>query len=235
MTRRYETMVELMADKADSRRSGSMHAKSVLAGACIALGCAFMSVVKAGSSLGVGPTALLGGLCFSMGLFMVMRCGGELFTGDVLMTTSCMEGEITLKDMVATWVGVYGYNLVGAMVVAALVALCGLDTEPVRAMADAKCALPWHEMVVRGILCNFLVCAAVWMGAGRDGIEAFLACLLPVACFVTCGFEHSVANMFVLAFARGGGWFANLAFVTLGNVVGGIAFSVLQYIGNFGD
>ncbi len=217
----------------------------VLAGAFIALGALFFLLVTTESGLGFGPGRWLGGLAFSLGLVLVVIAGAELFTGNNLIVMAWVDGKVTTRDVARNWALVYAANFAGAVGTAVLVALAGTlalgggaVAETAFAVARAKTAIVWHEAFFRGVLCNVLVCLAVWLTFGaRDVAGKILAIPLPISAFVALGFEHSVANMFFipLALLHGapevtlGGLVANLVPVTLGNVVGGGVLVGLAY------
>lgn len=218
---------------------------AVLAGAFIALGAVFFTFTVTESSLGFGPTRLLGGMAFSLGLVLVVVAGAELFTGNNLLTIAWASGRIRLRQMLRNWVLVYAGNLVGSLLVAALVAASGVlgfaegaVGATAAGIAAGKLELSLTEAFARGILCNLLVCLAVWLCfAGRSVTDKIFAILLPISAFVALGFEHSVANMYAIPapMIAGlidwdlAGFVANLAVVTLGNIVGGGIFVGLAY------
>lgn len=208
---------------------------SVLAGAYIALGALLYTLVVADSSFGAGPTRLLGGLVFSLGLVLVVIAGAELFTGNALMVVSWLDRKISGKLLLRNWVIVYFDNFIGALLIAVLVVLSGILNPETLAtkmteIAEAKLDLSATEALFRGVLCNMLVCLAVWMSfAARTVTGKVAVILLPIAAFVGIGFEHSVANMYVFPVSMIGGFidwnltgaFLNLLFVTIGNIIGG--------------
>lgn len=208
---------------------------AVLAGAYIALGALFYTLVISDSSLGAGPTRLIGGLAFGVGLVLVIVAGGELFTGNALMTLPWLEGRLSIRALMRNWSVAYIGNLVGAFLIAVFVVLSGVLDSPVLSataadMADAKLTLTVTEAFFRGLLCNMLVCLAVWMSAAAHSVTGkVVVILLPIAAFVAIGFEHSIANMYVVpvAMLKGLvlydplGFLRNLAVVTAGNVIGG--------------
>jgi formate/nitrite transporter len=171
---------------------------------------------------------------------MVILAGSELFTGNNLMVISLLERKITLPQMLIAWLTVYVGNLVGAVLVAWLTVAggtFGAYYEALVATAAAKTSLTFGEAVLRGILCNVLVCVAVWMAmAAKEPAGKVLGLFFPIMVFVLCGFEHCVANMFyipagLMASVRYGvtaegltwGTFLgrNLLPVTIGNIIGG--------------
>ena len=218
-----------------------MVALSVLAGAFIAFGAAFYTVVMTGADPGFGPTRLLGGAAFSLGLILVVVGGAELFTGNALMVMAWVDRRIGTGAMLRAWAVVYAGNLIGAVGMAVLVDLSGTLAGPqgelaVR-IAEAKMALPPLEALARGILCNALVCLAVWLTFAAQSVAGkILAILWPITAFVALGYEHSIANMYLIPVgllngAEGGvgGLLANLVPVTLGNVIGGAGGVALAY------
>jgi formate/nitrite transporter len=220
-------------------------ALGVLAGAFIAFGAMFFTLVMTDNPLGLGPGRLLGGLAFSLGLILVVVGGAELFTGNNLVVMAWADRKITGVQLARNWTLVYAANLVGALGSALMVHWSGTlelgggaVAETAGAIARAKVTLGFAEAFFRGILCNVLVCLAVWLCyAAHDVPGKVLAIVFPISAFVALGFEHSVANMYLipiamLAGAEGvtaAGFFRNLAPVTLGNVVGGGVFVALVY------
>jgi formate/nitrite transporter len=228
----------------------------VLAGAFIGLGAMFASTVLAGADgfLPFGVSRLIAGVVFCLGLILVVLGGAELFTGNTLMVMALAARKITLIEMLRAWAIVYVSNFVGAFGTAVLVLLSGqyLSGEGsvasvVLSLAAAKVGLPFDRALFLGILCNVLVCLAIWLSIGaRTTADKVLAVLFPVSAFVAAGFEHSVANMYVvplallikswapvglwsqitvpagdLAAITWSGFILNLVPVTLGNVIGG--------------
>jgi formate/nitrite transporter len=227
-------------------------ALAVLAGAFIALGAAFATLAMTGAGLGFGPTRVLGGVVFSLGLILVVVAGAELFTGNNLVAMAWASRAITTRQMARNWLVVYVGNFVGAVGTVLLVfwtrtwtANAGSVGLTAVRIAAAKCDLGFVEAFARGLLCNALVCLAVWLcQSGRSTTDKILAIIWPIAAFVALGFEHSIANMYfipygillksqpeVFAAAADGammtdsltlaGFAANLIPVTLGNIVGG--------------
>lgn len=217
----------------------------VLAGAFIAFGSMFFTIVITGSELGYGPTRLLGGMAFSLGLVLVIVGGAELFTGNSLIVMAWASRRVTSRALLRNWAIVYAGNLIGAVATAVLVHLSGVllvqngeTGQTAVAIAQGKLALDPLQAFVRGILCNILVCLAVWMCfAARSVSGKILVIIFPVTAFVALGFEHSIANMYLLPVAmlhRDGAidtmaMLANLAPVTAGNVVGGGLLVALVY------
>lgn len=235
---------------------------ALLAGAFIAFGAAFYTITVYNSTMSPGITRLLGGLVFCLGLTLVVVAGAELFTGNNLLVMAYVDKKITLQQLAANWLIVFTGNFIGALGVVFLVYLSGhwlMDGGAVGAkavlIANAKVKIDFLQALARGILCNALVCLAVWLCfAGRNVTDKILAILFPITAFVAMGFEHSVANMYfipagilaqydatVLQAAQAGGnaldlsdlniWgmFKNLIPVTLGNIIGGSIFVGLVY------
>ena len=182
----------------------------VLAGAFIAFGANFMTVVMTGAAdLPWGLARLLGGLAFSLGLILVIVGGAELFTGDALMVVAYAGGNITLGALLLAWTLVYVGNIAGALGTAALVFLAGhyafdnaLLGKTALGIASAKAALPTVQLFFLAVLCNVLVCLAVWMSfAARSTTDKILVIVPPIAAFVAAGFEHSIANLYILPYA----------------------------------
>lgn len=199
--------------------------KSILAGVLIAIGALFSM-----SASSYGP--VVQGLCFSVGLFGVLCTGARLFTGSMLAVETVWRKETTISDVLVMWVNIWVWNSVGAVTIARMASCMGFDAT---AIAQAKAALPWHELLVRSVLCNVLVCLAVWTfnRGERTPVNALVASVLPVACFVACGYEHSVADMLYMPLGMVQGAVTPLdvirvlLLVTIGNVVGGVAFAWL--------
>jgi len=217
---------------------------ALLAGAFIAFGAMFYTVTITGSELGFGPTRFLGAMAFSLGLILVIVGGAELFTGNNLIVIAWADGKISLGALMRNWIIVYIGNLVAAIATAAMMvgsgaleAGDGAVAKTAVGIAEGKLALGFMEAFLRGILCNALVCLAVWLCfAARSVTDKILAIIFPIAGFVAIGFEHSVANMYLIpvGMMTSGtydivGFLGNLIPVTLGNIVGGGVFVALIY------
>ncbi|GAB3386604.1 formate/nitrite transporter family protein [Azotobacter armeniacus] len=211
---------------------------AVLAGAFISLAALLYTVVLTGSDLGFGPTRLLGGLSFCLGLVLVVIGGAELFTGNNLLAMAWASRLIGSREVLRNWALVYLGNVVGCLGTVLLVVWAGTASlgdgtvgEMALKIARGKAELTLGEAFARGILCNALVCLATWLAmAGRSVTDKILAILFPIAAFVALGFEHSIANWFFLPFGlvldgQGtvslAGAVGNLLAVTAGNLVGG--------------
>ena len=220
-----------------------MFVLAILAGMFI--GIAGIGATTASSTIRNAAVAKLVGACiFPAGLSMVVVAGSELFTGNCLMVMALMNGRIRVSAMLRNWVVVYIGNLVGSLLVALLVtyghtlSLFGNQlAASVVSTAQTKVTMPFADAFIRGILCNFLVCIAVWMSFAAKSVPGkIIGVFFPIMVFVLCGFEHSVANMYYISAglfgaseygiaAEGLTWGAffvkNLLPVTLGNIIGG--------------
>ena len=223
---------------------------SVMAGAFISLGATFMLVVKSDAALPFAATQLLGGFAFTLGLFLILAAGAELFTGNCLMVMGPLAGRFSWKRLLASWALVLFGNLVGSVLAAGLVLAAGVASanggavgEAAITVAEGKAALDWGVAFARAILCNMLVCLAVWVGHAATSVtDKFFSALLPVMAFMAAGFEHCVANMFFLPYAlmlqatgtctgsvEIAGVVSNLTAATLGNLVGGVVLVGVSY------
>jgi formate transporter len=238
---------------------------AVLAGAFIALGAVFATTVTAGASgvLPFGITKLLGGIVFCLGLILVVIAGAELFTGNNLIVMAWASGKVTTAQLLRNWIIVYVGNFVGSIATALLMFLSGQYTFGSSAIglnilniADTKANLDFVQAIILGILCNALVCLAVWLTfSTRSTTDKILAIIFPITAFVAAGFEHSVANMYFIPvglFVKGGapaefwsqigktaanyngltwqGFFINnLIPVTIGNIIGGTVMVGVVY------
>jgi formate/nitrite transporter len=230
----------------------TMFTLAVLAGAFIALGALFFTITMTTGAIGQPPAfglmRLAGGVTFSLGLILVVVGGAELFTGNNLIAMAWASGRVTTQQVMRNWGWVYLGNLVGAVGTAVLVWLAGVHTmsdgavgEVMVQIARNKITLDPVSAVARGILCNVLVCLALWLCMGARSVsDKILATVFPITAFIACGFEHSVANMYCLPIgvllAAGTsaplsvtGALSNLALVTIGNVLGGTVLVALVY------
>jgi formate/nitrite transporter len=216
----------------------------VLAGAFIGLGALMYTLVASDESLGFAATRLLGGLSFSLGLVLVTVAGAELFTGNNMLAMAWADGCVSTRQVLRNWTVVCCANFVGAVGLALLVWLSGhaglnggnVGRAAIR-IASAKAELPVVDAFFRGVLCNVLVCMAVWMAlAGRSVTDKAVAIVFPITAFVAAGFEHSIANMYFMPLAMllgapiGAADLArNLVPVIAGNLVGGSVLVALVY------
>jgi formate transporter len=257
--------------------AANMFALAVLAGAFIGIGAIFATTVSAGSmpvkdttgavafatALPFGVTRLLAGLVFAVGLILVVVGGAELFTGNTLITMAFASKKVTLAQLLRNWGIVYFGNLVGAILTAYIVFLGkqytfgnGAIGLTALTIGETKTALTFVQAVALGIMCNALVCMAVWMCySARSTTDKILAIIPPIACFVAAGFEHSIANMYFIPlalFVKSGGdakffetigktaadfphltwsnfFVVNLLPVTIGNIIGGAVMVGMVY------
>ena len=238
----------------------SMFALAVLAGSFIGLGAEFCTLTITDTGLGFGLNKLVAGLVFSLGLILVVVAGAELFTGNNLIIMAWVGGKLTLGQLMRNWVIVYFGNLVGSLATALLMyftrqwAFANYHVGATALnIANAKVNLSFTEGLARGILCNALVCLAVWLClSGRSVTDKILAIVFPITAFVASGFEHSIANMYFIPMglllkgepevvAAAGkvtsdlvnlnlhGFLGNLVPVTIGNIFGGGFMVALVY------
>jgi formate/nitrite transporter len=217
----------------------------VLAGAFIGLGALYFVLIKSDASLSFATSQVVGGLAFSLGLILVVVAGAELFTGNNLLVMAWAEGKISSVALLRNWIIVCLANFIGAAGLAVLVFLSGHTEMNNGAIAEqyikiamVKTAMPFWSAFFKGVLCNVLVCIAVWMAfAGRTVIDKVVAIVFPISAFVAAGFEHCIANMYIIPLAMlentfnttslvaetvtWAGLFNNLLPVILGNLVGG--------------
>lgn len=220
----------------------------MLAGAFIGLGALYFTIVASDASLSFAVQRILGGAVFTLGLLLVVVAGAELFTGNNLLAMAWAAGGVSTREVLRNWIIVCCANFVGAAGLALIVALSGNAEMNGGAIGRAymkifaaKSALPFWEAFFKGVLCNVLVCMAVWMAlAGRSVVDKFVAIFLPISAFVAAGFEHSIANMYFLTLgnflqiAAGEpvqlAWlWKNLVPVILGNIAGGSVLVALVY------
>jgi formate transporter len=239
-----------------------MFALAVLAGAFISMGAIFATTVLTGA-LPYGLGRLLGGVAFSLGLILVIVGGAELFTGNNLIVMAWAGGKVSTGSLLRNWGIVYAGNFAGALGTVALMAMAkqhpfggGAVGATALAIGEAKCGLGFTQAVALGVLCNALVCMAVWLCFGaRSSADKVLSIVFPIAAFVAAGFEHSIANMYFIpkalwikatagpefwqaigrtaadypALTWEGFLVSNLLPVTIGNVIGGTALVGLVY------
>jgi formate/nitrite transporter len=219
----------------------------MLGGAFIGLGALYYVIVRSDPTLGYAAKQVLGGGVFCLGLVMVVVAGAELFTGNNLLVMARAHGLISSAQVVRNWTIVLFGNLVGAVGLAVLVYLADHaamnDGEIGRAyvkIAAAKASLPFWTAFFRGVLCNTLVCLAIWMSmAGRSVFDKVIALVFPISAFIAAGFEHSVANLYFFSMAllleQGSdaamvaGMARNLVAVVIGNALGGGVLVGLVY------
>lgn len=207
---------------------------SILGGVYIGLGGALATLAMSESSLGNGPTRWLGGIAFSLGLVLVVIGGAELSTGNCLMAIARLRGATTSRKVWRNWSWSYAANATGALLLAWLVVFSGIyDADPLHAaairIAEAKLALAAPQAFARGVLANMLVCLAVWLAmASSSATGKFVGIVFPISAFVALGFEHSIANLYLIPAGMMVGasgtsldLIRNIIAVTAGNLVGG--------------
>jgi formate/nitrite transporter len=186
----------------------SLFVLAVLAGAFIGFGGMFATIVSAGAqgAMPFGVARLLSGLVFSLGLILVIVGGAELFTGNALIVLAWAGRKVSTLALLRNWTVVFAGNLVGGLATAGLVFASGQYAfgdgavgQAALAQAEAKCALGFGQALALGVLCNVLVCLAVWLCySARSTTDRIVAIIFPIAAFVAGGFEHSVANMYAI-------------------------------------
>ena len=231
-----------------------MFVAAMLAGEFIAFGGMFFCLVLGDATMPFLVQRLVGGLCFCLGLTLVLCCGAELFTGNTLMVCGLASEKYGWGAMLKNWVVVWIGNLIGALVVVFLVFMAHLADmngggvgSAMLSVAVSKVTPDWVTLFFKGILCNILVCLAVWIGfSARTIVDKVVGLVFPITAFVACGFEHCVANMFFLPMAFAlkltgfassvdtsaidlGSILSNISAATLGNIVGGAIFVGLAY------
>lgn len=238
----------------------TMFTLSVLAGAFIALGAVFATNTAAGASaLPFGVAKLLTGLVFCLGLILVVVGGAELFTGNNLIVMAWASGKVSTRALLRNWVIVYAGNFVGSIGTALLVLWSkqytfggGAVGETALKIASDKAGLDFFQAIALGVLCNALVCLAVWLTfSARSTIDKIAAIIFPITAFVAAGFEHSIANMYFVPFGLlikafdpvfvaekgldltnltwGNFLINNLLPVTIGNIIGGAVLVAAIY------
>ncbi|MGN1153436.1 MAG: formate/nitrite transporter family protein [Candidatus Gastranaerophilaceae bacterium] len=257
----HELADSVMPMKASFRKSKAF-VLAIAAGAFIAFGAQVSLTVMTGTeSISWGFAKLIGAMTFATGLMMVVLTGAELFTGNVMMTFAVIENKVSIWKLLKNWSIVYAGNFIGSVILAVLIYFSGCshnshDALGVMGLSTAytKATLPFVEAFTRGILCNWLVCLAIWMASSsRHVIGKIFAIFFPIMTFVASGYEHSIANMYFLTnglflkhtpdIVAASGFTAeqlsnltvkscvinNLIPVTLGNLVGAIVFVVLLF------
>lgn len=232
---------------------------AIAAGAFISFGAqASLTAMSGTDAVCFGLAKMLGGIIFSAGLMMIVFTGAELFTGNVLIGISVLEKKIPIGKLFRNWFWVYLGNFIGAIIVASLIHFANAyhGTNEVLGVlglkvAYGKVSLTFPQALASGILCNWLVCMAVWMAAAAKDVSGKIwAILFPITAFAMCGYEHCVANMFMItngllvkssdAVVLASGFTTeqlatlnikaflidNLIPVTLGNIIGALIFVV---------
>jgi formate transporter len=209
----------------------------ISAGGFIGLGAMYYTIIVSDPLLSFGWARLLGGWAFSLGLILVIVAGAELFTGNNLLVMAWANRQISTREVARNWAIVYVANAIGSVGLAVIVYLArhgelaqGAIGAQYIQIATAKVSMSFAEAFFKGVLCNLLVCLAVWLAmAGRSVTDRVLAIVFPISAFVAAGFEHSVANMYFIPLGMLLGpddvdmlaLLSNLVPVTLGNIAGG--------------
>jgi len=240
----------------------SLFMLAFLAGSFIALGAEFYTIVTFDSELSYGLTKLIGGLAFSLGLILVIVAGAELFTGNNLIMMGLASRVVTFRQMLKNWGVSYIGNFIGSISVVILMYFTNLWKiqgyllgASAVIIANDKINLTFLEALSRGMLCNILVCLAVWLCfSARTVVSKILAIIFPITAFVASGFEHSIANMYFIPMGillknnsaitskvfeispnidlerlNTLGFLGNLLPVTLGNIIGGALMVAVVY------
>ncbi|MCI5221196.1 MAG: formate/nitrite transporter family protein [Candidatus Electrothrix sp. AR4] len=244
-------IVERMGARKAHLKTSTLLILSILAGAYISIGALLFTVVTTDPTFGFGINRLLGGLSFTLGLILVVIGGAELFTGNNLLVMAWASNEIRIRDLFRNWFFSYIGNMAGALATVVFVLWADIASlsdgavgETAVRIATDKANLTLLQAFMRGVLCNALVCLAIWLAmGGHSVVDKIVAIAFPIAAFVALGFEHSIANWFFLPFGMllqegkdavsvfGAGM--NLVMVTAGNLVGGslqIAIYWLAYL-----
>lgn len=212
---------------------------SMIAGAAIAFGYITYFIIT--DAIGGGMGLLVGSSLFPIGLMIVLMAGGELLTGNMFVVgTSWLHKDVSTKDLILNWVHITLGNFVGAVLVAYVFVLYLGTVDPEMPLLIAtgfgKVNTSPMKMIVSGIGCNIFVGLSVWMYIGsKDGFLKFMSIWFPIAVFVILGFQHVVANMFLLVILVSQNlitltqYLSNLSFVFIGNAIGGVLFVGLLY------
>ncbi len=246
-----EAKVETVAQTKAALPFAKCFVLAMLSGAFISFGALFYCVFLGDPTLPFGVQRLVGGICFCLGLVLVLCCGAELFTGNILMVCAKASKRISWRGLFRNWSIVWLGNLCGSLVAVTIIALAEIPSlnggEVALAMvniAAGKVALEPIPLLFKAILCNIFVCLAVWIGfSARTVVDKVIGILLPISAFVACGFEHCVANMFFLPMgliqnSLGVGVAGAVAFegvvynillATLGNIIGGVIVGIAYW------
>lgn len=250
-----QTKVETLGVKKANLPTLASFVLAMVAGSAIALGAMFYVLILADGELSYAIQKVLGGLAFSLGLTLVVIGGAELFTGNTLLVMAWADRKISSLKLLRNWSIVWIGNLVGSLFLVFLLYMArfaenhhGAIGDAIVQVAVAKISPDMVTLFFKGVMCNLLVCLAMWLSyAGRTVTDKFFGLLLPITAFVAAGFEHCVANMFILPMAwllvstghvpagldvsmiNLGGIAHNIIPATLGNIVGGAGLVGLVY------
>lgn len=227
------------------RSKGKYIVSSALAGMFVGFGIILIFTIGGLLTAANSPTTkIVMGLSFGVALSLVIMAGSELFTGNnMIMTIGNLEKKVKLSDTLNIWIFSFIGNLLGSILLAFLFSYSGLGVGPVAEfigkISTAKMTAPAMQLFIRGILCNIMVCLAVWCSFKlKEETSKLIMIFWCLFVFITSGFEHSIANMTLLAIGlliphpatvTVGGYLYNIGIVTLGNMVGGIVFVGLAY------
>ena len=236
-----ESVISQVGVKKCQLSIGQVMILGILAGAFIAFGAQLATRIMANVQ-DPGLSMLLGGSVFSVGLMLVVIAGAELFTGNNLIFMSVLGGTTKFSKMLEYWFYVYVANLIGSLLLVWFMSQSGLVSgkvaEKAVAIAAAKANLPSMQIFFRAIMCNWLVCLAVWLAlAAHDVVGKIFGIFFPIMAFVASGFEHSIANMYFIPMGMvispetvsWGGMINNLLWATVGNIIGGAGFVAFIY------
>lgn len=251
--------VENVGKHKTKKRFATTITNGIFAGIFIALG-GFAAAAGSHAIDNFSIARLISGMIFPVGLILTIFCGAELFTGNILICVAVFEKKIKLRSMLRNWTLVYIGNMIGAVIIGLLIGYSGmLDSNSgslggyVLKAATQKVNLEFTEVLIRGILCNILVCMAVWGSYSTNSTAGkFLTIHITILAFIVSGFEHSIANMYYLTvgvFAKAipefvelshvsakelanlnaNGIINNLIPATIGNIIGGVVFVGFLY------
>ncbi len=248
----YSEAVHALSEQAASKLAGQRRSlvshlvRSMMAGMYV--GAAIVLIFTVGGWLSKespGAVKLAMGVCFGGALTMVVFAGSELFTGsNLVLTLGVLTGRARKRDLASNWIWTYVGNLLGSVLLAVIVVRSGiLNADPVKGfvlkLVETKMNIPAEELLWRAVLANWLVCLGVWMAARtKEDIAKILLIWWCMFTFITCGYEHSVANMCGLCLGlllphgdaiTWGGYAYNLGLATLGNILGGAGFVAAMY------
>lgn len=243
--------IERVAQGKDRMEPARVLVSAMLAGAYIAFGALFFCLVTSDAGLSFAASRVLGGASFCLGLMLVVCCGAELFTGNVMMMGALGAGTVSWGAILRNWALVWLGNFAGALAAVAVIYFAhigsmngGAVAETMVSIAAGKATFDAPVLFFKGVLCNVFVCLAVRIGfSSRAIVDKVVGVLLPITAFVACGFEHCVANMFFLFMGLAqnlsgvgaacavdpAGIAFNLIVVTLGNIVGGAIVAVAYW------
>ena len=228
-----ETIKKVYNNQCSKHAYKKLIKKSILAGMFISIGAIFSIMVKPYGNL-------VQGLCFSIGLVGVLICEAKLFTGSILRVSNLWNDRDDLSSIISDWVLIFIGNAIGVIFISLLSIGLNLDNNVVMSISQTKANMQPLELFIRSIFCNILVCFAVFsyritFDVKKDILHAMASCVLPVACFVACGFEHSIADLYYMRIGLFQGstdiihfWYV-LNFSVFGNIIGGIIFTWFIY------